>query len=845
MLREPLLIPFFAFAAGVTATRLSAFQLHELVAALTLFLAFALVARFRRAPRLAFVCLNLAIVSAGALTATLHRPSNPPELDSRDGDLLILSGCVVQPPLLMPGREQFTLELEPGARANVSLIVKDGEQPPDLEYGQRVEFDAKVRKPRNFGNPGAFDYVHYLARRNVYWTASARASDGIRVLPGRCGNSVMALIFRIRSAALRRIETLYAGDDYAIAMMEAVLIGESGKLQKVWTDHFRRTGTYHALVISGLHVAVLAGAVLALLRLFLLNEIAALAIAAAGAWLYAAVSGWSAPVVRAAAGFTLYLVGRYMFRRGRVLNLVPAIALVFLIADPAQLFEASFQLSFLSVAAIGAFAIPLSERLMPRFRDASRDLPTVARDARMTPRGAELRIELRLLADTLALWTPVRAPHLLRAMEPGMRLFTWTAEMMILSGVMQIALALPMALYFHRVSITGLTANLAVVPLMSALVPVGFAAIFTGLRPVAWVAHLLLMLSARVVRWHVQFEPAHRVPDPPVWLAVVLVAALILVAVTARYRSKWLIATLGAALSAFVLLIAAPFQPEIQPAALELTAIDVGQGDALMVTTPAGKVLLVDSGGFPVFGNRPKPNLDMGEDVVSPYLWTRRIQHADVIATTHAHEDHIGGLHALVENFHPAEIWTGAVAAESPESETLAQARAAGIRVLRRRTGEAFEFGGAYFEILSPPSDYEAGKPDNNDSLTMRITYGQHSFLLTGDIERPIEDELVQQHLLSRITVLKVAHHGSKTSSNEEFLDATQPEFAVISAGYLNLFHHPHTEVLERLAAHHVDTLRTDQSGLVTIRSDGRRITVRTNAGEQRLVALPGPLEEW
>ncbi len=845
MLREPFLIPFFAFAAGITATRVAPFRPPELLLATALFVAFAFAARLRSSRKLALVCLNLAIVASGALTATLHPAPNPPELDARDGDFLILSGCVVQPPLLTPGREQFTIELEPGARANVSLIVRDGEQAPPLEYGQRVEFDARVRKPRNFGNPGAFDYVHYLARRNVYWTASARVSDGIHVLDGRCGNRAMAAIFALRSAALRRIERLYAGDDYAIAMMEAVLIGESGKLQKVWTDHFRRTGTYHALVISGLHVAVLAGAFLALLRLFLLNEITALTIAAAGAWLYAAVSGWSAPVVRAAAGFTLYLVGRYMFRRGRVLNLVPAIALVFLIADPAQLFEASFQLSFLSVAAIGAFAMPLSERLMPRFREASHDLAAVTRDARMSPRGAALRIELRLVALTIALWTRIPQRHLLRAMEPCLRLFTWASEMIILSGVMQIALALPMALYFHRISITGLTANLAVVPLMSALVPVGFAAIFTGLGPIAWIARQLLALSAGVVRWHVQFEPSHRVPDPPFWLACALVAALILVAVAARYRSKWLMPALAAALTGFALLIAAPFEPEIRPGTLELTAIDVGQGDALMVTTPQRKVVLIDSGGFPLFGNRTKPNIDMGEDVVSPYLWTRRIQHADIIATTHAHEDHVGGLHALIENFRPAEIWTGAVPEQSPESGTLAEARAAGIRVLRRRTGESFDFGGAHFEILSPPSEYEPGQPDNNDSLTMRISYGRHSFLLTGDIERPVEDELVQQHLLSPVTVLKVAHHGSKTSSTEEFLQATTPEFAVISAGYLNLFHHPHREVLERLWEHHVDTLRTDQSGLVTIRSDGRRITISTNAGEEILRTLPGPLQEW
>lgn len=845
MLREPLIIPLAGFVSGIVLSHFTTLPVAELTVCAAIFVSLATLSHHRRSRGLTILASGLAMVTAGALAEIWHRPGATPVLDG-EGETLVVSGCVVRPPVLTADREQFVLELEPGARANVSLSLKEGEQPARLEYGQRVEFDAKLRRPRNFGNPGAFDYVRYLARQQVYWTASARASVPIKILEGRCGSRIEAAVFRLRVAALERIERLYAQDDYAIAMMEAILIGESSKLEKVWTEHFRRTGTFHALVISGMHIVVLAGTVLFLLRMCMVPEMAALAIAALGAWIYAAVSGWSAPVIRAAGGFTLYLVGRYMFRRGRVLNLLAAIALVYLAWDPGQIFEASFQLSFLCVASIGAFAAPLLERMLKRYRDAGRHLADTSRDSQCEPVAAEFRIELRLLAETVAVWTRIPMRYSLTALELTTRIGVWVTEMVLLSAVIQIALALPMALYFHRVSVTGLTANLVVVPLMNILVPVGFAAIFTGWMPLAMMARWLLIGSQMAAGWHVRFEPAHRVPDPPMWLALALILSLVLVAVALRMKSKWIYPAVTATLGCFAAMAVSPFPAQVVRGTLELTVLDVGQGDGLMLTTPEGKVLLIDAGGFPAFGRKKKPNLDIGEDVISPYLWTRRIQHVDVIATTHAHADHIGGLKALVDNFGPAEIWTGSLPYPNIESETLDSARASGIRVLARTSGEAFDFGGARFEVLAPAADHQSDNRSlNNDSLVLRVSYGQHSFLLTGDMERAVEWGLVSQGILSKTTVLKVAHHGSKTSSTGEFLDATQPQFAIISAGYGNLFRHPHPDVLDRLAQHHADVLRTDVSGLIAVRSDGRRLTVTTMAGENRSGAFTEPFQAW
>ncbi|MDQ2950596.1 MAG: competence protein ComEC family protein, partial [Acidobacteriota bacterium] len=352
MLKDPLVAPLLALTVGILLSRWTSFGFIETAAALALLGGLSIAATWI-SRRLALTCCLTALVFGGVLVDLLHRPGLPPSIDASSQETVILSGCVVDPPIFYEGRDQFTVELAPRVGVRAGLTLREGETPPDLRYGQRVEFEARVRQIRNFHNPGAFDFAEYSARRQIYWTASIRAGSPVQVIPGRCGSRFFAAIFALRTAALDRIEGLYHNDAYATGMMEAILLGESTKLEKIWTGDFRRTGTFHALVISGLHVTVLAGTLLFLLRICFVPQIPALAATAVAAWVYALVSGWSAPVVRAAGGFTLYLVGRYFYRRGRVMNLLAAVAIAYLLCDPGQMFESSFQLSFLSVAAIG------------------------------------------------------------------------------------------------------------------------------------------------------------------------------------------------------------------------------------------------------------------------------------------------------------------------------------------------------------------------------------------------------------------------------------------------------------------------------------------------------------
>jgi competence protein ComEC len=647
----------------------------------------------------------------------------------------------------------------------------------------------------------------------------------------------------LRAGALTRIAQMYRGNAYQVAMVQAILIGQNYQLQRVWTEDYRNTGTFHTLVISGTHVAILAAFFLFLLRICFVPEGPALFITAGVMWIYALVAGWGAPCVRSAAGLTLFSIARYFYRERRPLNLLAAVALAFLLLDPDQLFDASFQLTFLAVAFLGAFATPLINATTGPLSRGLSDLADNGRDVYLAPRVAGFRVEMRLLALTLRM--ALRLPRRLAVwiVTIPARLIFFFFEVAAVSAVAQVGLALPMIVYFHRIGLSGLSANAFIVPILGVAVPIAFVAILTGWMWVAKAAAWLLSISRAIVAWHASIEPHWRIPPPPVWLGVAFGLSLIAFAI-ARGRG-WRAGT-GAALAiSLALMLWHPFPPEFRRGELEMTAIDVGQGDSIFVVFPDGKTMLMDGGGIPGFGAKERPKIDTGEDVVAPYLWQRSFRSIDVIALSHAHEDHIGGLPAIVDDFHPRELWTGATSdASTPATSSWrnlrAKAERAGVKIVPMVEGRQFAFGGAQIEILAPAGDYiPIDEPKNNDSLVMRIRYGARTFLLCGDAERPIERRMLEDNEIAHADVLKVGHHGSRTSSTEIFLDAASPEFAVISVGYANSYGHPNRDVVERLQQRHAAVYRTDEDGLITIHTDGKRLAAETGGSVPWGFTLP------
>jgi len=761
------------------------------------------------------------------MTQVIHRQGRAPRLSADDAETVLISGCVTNPPVFSPNREQFTLDLGKNAQARVSVNLKVAQNLP-LSYGQIIEAAAKVRLPRNFQNPDSFDYAGYLAAQHIYWTASVSNPGDIRVLSGHCGSPLVGAIFAFRSWALGRLANLYPNDQHAAGLLQATLIGETSGVDRRWTNDFRVTGTYHALVISGLHVSVLALTILAILRVFHLRRPQALLIAAAASWLYAFISGFHAPVVRAAAGFMLFVVASYCFRKTRALNILAAIGLVYLAFDPDELFDPGFQLSFVSVAIIAAFAVPMMERYTQPLRAATKRFDQIPYDAQVPLRPAQWRVELRQVAQTLAAWTrlPLRWARLV--VVGAVWLCAFAADCIIVSACVQFGLALPMAVYFHRLSATGLSANIIVVPLLMLVVPLGFAAIATGWHLFAVITRWLLQLAEAIAAWHVHFEPAWRIAALPLWIAVLFSLSLLALCMCIR-RKRYIAPALAASFGTFMLLCWQPWPPLTTPKTLEVTAIDVSQGDSLLMVFPDGETMLVDAGGYPGMERMVrKPQIDMGEDVVSPYLWSRRIHHLDYAVLTHGHSDHMAGLPAILDNFRPRALWIGAEPETDSWKNVRAHAAADHVRILAlNRNSAPLHIGGAAIRFLAPSPEYTpAPAPGNNDSLVFEVTYGRRSILMTGDAERPVEADMIDTGQVHPVTLLKVGHHGSRTSSSEAFLDQLQPRFAFISDGYLNQFHHPHPDVLERLSEHHTLVFRTDQRGLLTFRTDGDKVEI-------------------
>ncbi len=830
--REPLLGLALAFCAGILLGHFVYFQWHEAAIGACVSVALAVVSYFvSRNIALRLLCVLLAGAMAGVLAQSFHRQGALPQLDVEDAETVILTGCVVDPPVFSTDRERFLLELAPGAQAQVTVNLKEGEQ-LELAYGTRLEVVAKVRSPRSFYNPGEFNYPEYLAQQHIYWTAAVHGIEDLHPQKGRCCNRFLAALFAIRTRALSRLDALFPGDPKTASLLAAILLGQTLGLDRHWTDDFRLTGTYHALVISGQHVSVLALSLLFLLRLLNLGKIPALSVAAAGCWLYAFLSGMNSPAVRAAGGFTLFLLASYFFRRIRILNSLAAVALLYLSFDPDLLFDPSFQLSFLSAAAIAAFAVPMMQRTTQPLRLAVRRFREHNYDLRIQDVSAlGWRAEFRLMATTIRLWTHLDDILIERSITIGVLVLSFVAEGMLVSACIQFALALPMVAYFHRLSVTAMTANVIVVPLLCAVVPCGFAAIVTGWWPLGWVTSELLAMGQAVATWHAHYEPGWRITDLPIALSASFAASLVLLAILIRRKSRMTGLASAASLALFATIYFQPWPALIRPGWLEVSGLDVSQGDSLLVVFPRGTTMLIDAGGFPGAERMVrKPKTDIGEDVVSPYLWWRRVQRLDYVVLTHGHSDHMGGLPAILDNFRPRELWTG----PQPVSEawrTVLQHAALDRTKVRffRRQAAPILMDGTSIRILAPSAEYlpqEMAK--NDDSLVLEIAYGKRTVLLTGDAEKPTEWDMLSNSLLHPVTFLKVGHHGSKTSSSEEFLSAVAPEFALISDGYKNQFHHPHPSVLARLAEHHVAVFRTDERGLVTFRTDGQKVELTT-----------------
>ncbi len=666
----------------------------------------------------------------------------------------------------------LTRTVEGGVRLGISGAAA-GSRVPGWRAGRVIEAPVTFRRPTRYFNDGIPDFERDLSLGGVALFGSVKSGLLVDVVERGSPIEEAAADFR---ASVRASVTRWVGAHHPIAaaIVTAILIGDRTALPDDVRDRLQVAGTYHVIAISGGNIAILAALMAGVLMVAgVRGRISALVIMT-GLLVYASVISAGPSVWRATTTAIVYLAARLVDHRSPPWNAMAVSASILACADPLEVRDVGFVLTFGATAAI----LEAARRVRGRY--------TVVVRWALASVAASLAVELVLL--------PVGAT------------------------------------VFSRVTAAGVVLNLLAVPLMTATEVAGLAVV--SLSRFEWLAGAAaavaaagatgLVESARLVDlfpWLVVRVPA---PAPAVVIGYYLALGCTLWLRRARLVSALALLGCGAAILGGPTSVQAPAPGD----RLRLTMFDVGQGEALLLQTPAGGAVMVDAGGAAFEGTA----FDIGGRVLAPALWAHGVRQLDALAITHGDPDHIGGARAIVRDFTPRQIWKGIpVPRHAPSRELLSAVRAAGIDVLRHHAGSRIGDGDLRIRVLHPPTpDWERQRVRNDDSLVLEVRHGEVAILLTGDVSAEVERALLSALSPARIRILKVAHHGSRTSTSQELLDAWKPQIALISCGRGNRFGHPAPEVLRRLEAAGVRVYRTDRDGQITLGTDGKDVSVRT-----------------
>jgi competence protein ComEC len=647
--------------------------------------------------------------------------------------------------------------------------------------GRILEAPVIFRRPARLLNDGVSDFERDAALDGISVLGTIKSGLLVDVMHQATALGELAADVRahVRRAVADRVAPHSA---LSAAIVNAVLIGDRSGLPDDIRSRLQIAGTYHVIAISGGNIAILAAVIIVAFVPFGLagRPAAALTLVCLVAYALVVTSGPS--VWRATFVAIVYLVARLLDHRTAPWQACAVAAALLAVGEPLDVRNAGFLLTFGATAAL---------------------LVAVGRGPAHPGDGMRRR-----------------------------RWISWLVASIRASAVVEIVLLPVMAETFSRVTVAGLVLNIVAVPAMALVQIAGLVVVLSPLAAVrtaaGWMAHLgaaAILDSARLV----DIAPwlAIRVPAPSATTVAIYYLGLA-VSFWSPTRKTKLAGLVAFFFCGVAILTGTPARQDIR--GLRLTMFDVGQGDALMMQVGERSVM-VDAGGSPFGGS-----FDIGSRVLEPALWARGVSAIDTLLLTHGDPDHIGGALTLIDDFNPRDLWQGIpVPRANSLRGVLERAAASGALLEQRRDGEEFRLGEARLLVLHPTSpDWERQRVRNDDSVVIEVVYGDVALLLTGDIGADVERAIAPRLVPARVRILKVAHHGSRTSTSRELLDAWRPQIALISCGRGNPFGHPAPDVIARLEAIGARIYRTDLDGEITVDTDGHNVFVRTFTGDKK-----------
>lgn len=749
--------------------------------------------------RLSHVAIYLAILFLGMARyqASTILPSD--HIAAFAGDTpkkVFLMGIVVDDPMersLSYGDKKFSFLLDArqvkedtGWKSARGLVkVNSYKKGMRFEYGDEIVLEGSLSKPVGLNNPGLFNYAKHLRSRGIHAMFKVGDNSFTQLLGNTSRNSFVRLAYRMRHNIRRAIDAYFEEPDKGF--LKALIIGDRGDVGRALNDDFINTGTVHILSISGQHVAIMAAILFFLLKVFAVKKRPSILITLLFMVFYSFVAGSSPPIIRSVIMFTIFSFGYLLDRESDILNSLGLAAFLMLLWRPSDLFEPAFQLSFLSLASIVVYS-PWIDGILG-VKESSKDGRLLARIGRYA---------LKSISISMAAW-----------------LGTWPV----------------VAFYFNIISPVSVIANLVIIPFIFIIMAGAFIFLLVSListlagNTISIIMSLIIQALFYLNHLLSIIPFSHfRIPAPSILFFVIYYLILSLMTVwgrkimraVKRFGSRTIIAGL---LTLNIIVWLWVLTPEKD--LLKITFFDVGQGDSALIELPYGGVILLDGGS-----GGDEEGWDMGRMVIAPYLWNKCIKKIDLIVVSHFHEDHMGGLVYILQNFKVGRIMdNGAGMSDNAlckKYENLIREK--NLKHAELRAGDEIDFSDGVKVYVLNPKDGDGLIDSNDASLVLKIVYKNSSVMLCGDVTSKVMEPLISQKDFLKSDILKVPHHGGGVGDilvAQNFFASVKPDFSIISVGRINRYNAPSKKILDAITSLDSISYETREDGAIVLVSDG------------------------